>query len=464
MNQGYSLRDYQIKGIERFKENKGRLLCNLVPGSGKTWMSIFLKQYYPFLQKILVFCPSSIKHQWKQEIRRFFPSDNVLVLNGHYKNGFTDSIFLADWIVINYDILAEANPASLMWSDVLSRLQFDLVIIDESHYISSPSALRTQAVQKIVHKIKNRVLLSGTPISTNLENLYTQLNLVDPVTFATEKEYKNKYCSYVIKKIHARGKTIRFKELLPPTQTQISKLKEDMKNDVYVVSKDVVYANLPETTYSTVPCSLPDGIDEEHYDWLRDEKDAKELKELFASEMESIGWQKINATVDFCKQLNDVDDRKVCIVAYNRSIVEELNNRLKSSSVFFYGGMKDSERQKAVQEFIEKPEIKFFIMNCNTITGLDGLNKVCSTIVFCQIPYTWSVFSQCTGRIKRANSTFDKYFAYTMIADEPLDQAVYDAMMNRKSITESLFESENVVDSNKTEQSFIKDVIGRLKR
>ena len=148
-----TLRDYQIRGIERFKENRGKLLCNLVPGSGKTWLSIFLKQYYPFLQKILVFCPSSIKHQWKQEIRRFFPSDNVLVLNGHYKNGFTDSIFLADWIVINYDILAEANPTTLMWSDVLSRIQFDLVIIDESHYISSPTALRTQAVQKIVKKI-----------------------------------------------------------------------------------------------------------------------------------------------------------------------------------------------------------------------------------------------------------------------------------------------------------------------
>lgn len=458
------LRDYQIRGIERFKENKGRLLCNLVPGSGKTWLSIFLKYYYPFIQRVLVLCPSSIKQQWKQEINRIFVSDGVVVLNGHYKNGKADSIFLADWIVINYDILAEANPTSLMWCDVLSRIQFDLVIIDESHYISSPTALRTQAVQQIVKKIKNRILLSGTPISTNLENLYTQLNLVDPVTFATEKEYKNKYCSYVIKKIHARGKTIRFKELLPPTQAQISQLKEDMKNDVYVVNKEEVYKNLPETTYSTVPCSLPDGIEEEHYDWLRDEKNAKELKELFASEMESIGWQKINTTVDFCKQLNDVDDRKVCIVAYNRNIVEELNNRLKSSSVFFYGGMKESDRQKAVSEFINNPEIKFFIMNCNTITGLDGLNKVCSTIVFCQIPYTWAVFDQCVGRIKRANSTFDKYFAYTMISDEPLDQAVYDAMMDRKNITEALFESENAVDTDKTEQSFIRDVLKKLKR
>ena len=188
-----TLRDYQIRGIERFKENKGKLLCNLVPGAGKTILSLYLKHYYPFIQKILVLCPSSIKAQWKQEINRIFPSDDVLILQGHYKYYNTDSIFLADWIVINYDILAEANPTTLMWSDVLSRIQFDLVIIDESHYISSPTALRTQAVQKIVKKIKNRILLSGTPMSTNLENLYTQLNLVNPTMFTTEKEYKNKH-------------------------------------------------------------------------------------------------------------------------------------------------------------------------------------------------------------------------------------------------------------------------------
>lgn len=458
------LRNYQKEAIQKVKDNKGRLLLNMPCGSGKSFTAIFLKHYYPFIQKVLVLCPSSIKQQWKQEINRIFVSDGVVVLNGYYKNGKADSILLADWIVINYDILAEANPTSLMWCDVLSRIQFDLVIIDESHYISSPTALRTQAVQQIVKKIKNRILLSGTPMSTNLENLYTQLNLVNPTLFTTEKEYKDRYCSYVIRKIHARGKTIRFKELLPPTQAQISQLKEDMKNDVYVVNKEEVYKNLPETTYSVIPCNLSDGLDEECYDWLENEKDTKELKKLFASQMESIGSQKINATVDFCKQLNDIDNRKVCIVAYNRSIVEELHNKLKSSSVFFYGGMKESDRQKAVQEFIQNHEIKFFIMNSNTITGLDGLNKVCSTIVFCQIPYTWSVFEQCVGRIKRTNSTFDKYFAYTMIADEPLDQAVYDVMMARKNITEALFESENAIDTDKTEQSFIRDVLKKLKR
>ena len=459
------LRDYQLEAIQKVKENNGKLLMNMCPGAGKTWTAISLKNKFSFIKHVLVICPSSIKEQWKQEIERLCPKDYAQTVYGHYK-GDVDYVLQSDWVVINYDVLGESNAwdSSLTWADVLSRLQFDLLIVDESHYITNPSAIRTQAVQKIASKIKNRVLLSGTPITRNLEDMYTQLNLVNPTMFATEKEYKNKYCSYVIKKIHARGKTVRFKELLPPTKTQIDTLKADMKNDVYIVGKDVVYAHLPETTFSTIPCAIQqDDMRNEINEIIASQyhNDFSTAKTAFADAMRKIGEMKVNETIHFCKELNAIDDRKICIVAFNRIIVEILHSGLRPSSVFFYGGMKDGARQKAVKEFIENPEVKFFIMNCNTITGLDGLNTVCSTIVFCQIPFTWATFDQCVGRIKRANSTFDKYFTYTMVADNDLDRAVYSTMMARKNITDSLFTESD--EDNDSEDGFLKNVIRRLK-
>jgi hypothetical protein len=142
-----------------------------------------------------------------------------------------------------------------------------------------------------------------------------------------------------------------------------------MKDDVYFVSKEVVYSHLPETTYVEVPYS-------ENYNDMRNEinaiisysDDSSKAKATFADAMLKLGEMKLDFTVDFCKQLNDIDDRKICICAYNRSIVEKLHERLLNSSVFFYGGMKEEDRRKAVSEFINNPEIKFFIMNCNTIT------------------------------------------------------------------------------------------------
>ena len=79
-----TLRDYQIEGIKRIKEARGRQLFCLPAGSGKTYLSIFMKSYYPFLQKILICCPSTIKLQWEQEIHRIFPKDKTTILNGHY--------------------------------------------------------------------------------------------------------------------------------------------------------------------------------------------------------------------------------------------------------------------------------------------------------------------------------------------------------------------------------------------
>ena len=463
MEQTFSLRDYQIEGIKRIKEARGRQLFCLPAGSGKTYTAIFMKSYYPFLQKILICCPSSIKLQWEQEIHRIFPKDKTVVLNGHYHKGQADSILSSDWVIINYDILEESNPSYYTWADVLSRVQFDMLIVDESHNIRNSDALRTKGVQKIATKIKNRVLLSGTPMSTNLENLYTQLNLVDATTFPTEKEYKNKYCSYSLEKIFARGKTIRFKKLLPPTKTHLDLLKNDMKNSVYIVSKEQVYQHLNPTTFSDIPCSIDeDEIRDEMKELIKNKDDSKKTKATFAHLMLALGMAKINFTVDFVKQQTEINDEKICIACYNRDVVTTLHDKLKNCSVCYYGEMDNEEKCKSVEAFINDSKIKYMIFNYNCITGLDKLNQVSNTIVFCQIPFTYSTYNQAMGRIKRVNSTFDRYFVYNIIATNDLDKAVFDTMKERQNITEALFANDSTVDGN--EQSFIRDVLKKLKR
>lgn len=457
------LRDYQIEGIKRIKEAHGKQLFCLPAGSGKTWLSIFMKSYYPFLQKILICCPSTIKLQWEQEIHRIYPRDKTTVLNGHYHKGQVDSILSSDWIIINYDILEESNPTYYTWADVLSRVQFDMLIVDESHNIRNSDALRTKGVQKIASKIKNRVLLSGTPMSTNLENLYTQLNLVDATTFPTEKEYKNKYCSYSLEKIFARGKTIRFKKLLPSTKTQLDLLKNDMKNSVYIVSKEQVYSHLNETTFNDIPCSIDeDEIREEMKELIKNKDNSKKAKATFAHLMLALGMAKINFVINFVKEQTEINNEKICIACYNRDVVTTLHDKLKNCSVCYYGEMDNEAKTKSVETFVNDDNVKYMIFNYNCITGLDKLNQVSNTIVFCQIPFTYSAYNQAIGRIKRVNSTFDRYFVYNIIATTDIDKAVFDTMKERQNITEALFENtKNDIDS---ETNFIKSVITKISK
>lgn len=457
------LRDYQLEAIQKVKENNGKVLLCLPPGSGKTYAAIFLKNYYSFLQKILIVCPASIKYQWENAIRYIHSNSNPVVLNGHYKKGSVDEILNNDWVICNYDILDNNKGNTVQWCDVLSRLQFDLLIIDESHFISNSDALRTRAVQKIAHKIKNRVLLSGTPLMSNITNLYTQLNLVNPTKFPTEKEFKEQYCRFIIKKIYARGKWIRFKEMLPSTPQQIELLKKNMEKDVFTVPPSVVYSSLADITYSDIPFIIDDAkINEKIKELFAVRNNTTRAKAVFSDAMMALGMEKVDYVVNFCKEHSEIDNSKMVIIAHNRCVLEELHKRLKDS-VLYYGGMSNENKQKSIKDFVEDSNIHYFIMQEQCATGVNGL-QICNTLVWAQLPFTYATYQQCAYRIKRADSTFDKFFVYNVLSNNPLENAVFDTIKERKGITESLFENTDNMDEVSSESNFIKEVLLKISK
>lgn len=81
-------------------------------------------------------------------------------------------------------IRLEIASYDLVWRrPALADGEWDAVVLDESHYIKSPSAKRTKACLKICSRARYRWILTGTPTSNGqLCNLWSQLAAVDPVT------------------------------------------------------------------------------------------------------------------------------------------------------------------------------------------------------------------------------------------------------------------------------------------
>ena len=73
-----------------------------------------------------------------------------------------------DYIIINYDILKNFHSLDNDEKRDIVNSKFDLVIIDEAHYISNSKAQRTKIVNQITNKIKSVWLLSGTPMTLAL--------------------------------------------------------------------------------------------------------------------------------------------------------------------------------------------------------------------------------------------------------------------------------------------------------
>lgn len=173
---------YQQSAIEFLKET-GCANLWLDPGLGKT--SICLAAHIEFMhhdkRPLLVIAPlRPASTVWPREIKKWkqFEHLSYTVLHGAEKNERFKNIHKRDVVIINYD--------GLKW--LLTKLgnnnPFGCVILDESSMIKSGLTQRFKAVLKLTEKMSRIWLLTGTPASNSLMDVFSpQLVLDKGLTF-----------------------------------------------------------------------------------------------------------------------------------------------------------------------------------------------------------------------------------------------------------------------------------------
>lgn len=125
---------FQRAGIE-YGRQRGNTLYGDDMGLGKTIQVIGRMNVDPSIRKVLIVCPATLKMNWMRELNKW--------LVGKYRIGITSgSRWLgayADVVIINFDIL-ERHAASI------HAMQWDLIAIDEAHYLKNRDAKRTMVM------------------------------------------------------------------------------------------------------------------------------------------------------------------------------------------------------------------------------------------------------------------------------------------------------------------------------
>ena len=149
--------EHQKEAIQKLVENKKFILADDM-GLGKTTSTI-IAALEAGSKKVLIICPATLKINWKREIENY--SDKTIYI-AEGKNFNTD----ADFVITNYDIIKNFHdPKKKDDSQVLAS-KFDLVIVDEAHYIKNATAQRTKLINDIVKNIDRLWLLTGTPMTS----------------------------------------------------------------------------------------------------------------------------------------------------------------------------------------------------------------------------------------------------------------------------------------------------------
>jgi len=176
----------QEAALRVLKQMRGRALLADEVGLGKTIEAgIVLKELLQRQQveNVLIFCPVQLLGQWQSELYDKF--DELFLVVG--RNIDTTLAWYCPRLIAPYQITEHRFHAEEMLAH-----QYDLVILDEAHYLNEPHNWKVLRTIQNLRK-KYFLLLSATPMHNDLRELYNIVTLLRPGHFEDWERFKERF-------------------------------------------------------------------------------------------------------------------------------------------------------------------------------------------------------------------------------------------------------------------------------
>lgn len=232
-----ALRPYQHDAVtwmsQLHRAGLGRLLADDM-GLGKTIMVLTLlakvKEQYGQMPSLVV-APTSVIDVWEEQTKQHFSHLNIVKWHGADRSEQEDSIKNQDIVVTSYALLRRD-------CEMLSKISFRYLILDEAQNVKNPRTESWKSAQRI--HAEQRLALSGTPIENRLLDLYSIIELVTPTVLGSEKIFMRRYGTPI-----SAGSAERMNELRERIRPLILRRK-----------KSDVESDLPPKIESVLHCTM----------------------------------------------------------------------------------------------------------------------------------------------------------------------------------------------------------------
>ena len=175
--------------------SKGVILADEV-GLGKTIEAgiVLSQKWAEGNRKILIIVPSSLRKQWMQELADKFLLPSIISetpsFNKALKQGQVNPFDLKENIVICSYHFARNKE------EYVRMINWDLVIIDEAHRLRNVYRTDNKIAKTIrasIESVRNKVLLTATPLQNSLMELYGLASFIDEHIFGDIKSFKEQF-------------------------------------------------------------------------------------------------------------------------------------------------------------------------------------------------------------------------------------------------------------------------------
>jgi SNF2 family DNA or RNA helicase len=460
---------HQMTALEK-SWNKENFAYFMEMGTGKTKVLIDnLAMLYDKgkVDGALIVAPKGVVKTWyEQELPTHLPNhiENVTVL---WQPNITktqqeklESLFEIDTAlhILIMNVEAFSTDKGVKFASKFLNSHKTLMAVDESTTIKTPTAKRTKNIIDLGKFAKYRRIMTGSPITKNPLDLYTQCEFLDPylLDFASYYSFRNRYAE--MKTMHLRGRSIQvvseFKNLgeLSETVKTFSEriLKEDcldlppkifMKRHVALTADQKrIYNQMKEqalailngkmTTTMTVLTQLMRLHQITCGHFTADDGSTQPVDSNRLNELMSI--------------LDETEGKAIIWANYQLSVGEIIQRIVKEygedSYVHYYGLTSQEDRQDNIRKFQNDPNCRFIIGTPQT--GGYGITLTqAHTVIYYSNSYDLEKRLQSEDRAHRIGQK--KTVTYIdLIAEDTVDEKIVKALRDKINIASEVMGEE----------------------
>lgn len=340
--------NYQAYCMEQIME-KPALGLFLDMGLGKTIITLSAIQQLKYgrfqVNKVLVIAPKKVAEAtWQREAEKW---DNVKRLRISTVLGSESKRIRALNTQADIYIINRENVVWLV-DHYKNSWPFDMVVVDEFSSFKSHSAKRFKALAAIRGHIRRIVGLTGTPSPNGLNDLWSQVYLLD------QGERLGKYYTHFRDRYFEPGKRSRDVIYSYDPKVGADTAIMDAVSDICISMKSEDYLELPDITYDTVPVQLDAKAAKAYTKLERDMvlalNDNEVIDVASAAALSNKLQQLANGAIyDVNKEWHEVHN---CKIDAFMELVEQLNGK---SALVFYNFRHDLER---LTEALKKSKLR----------------------------------------------------------------------------------------------------------
>ncbi|OHT11334.1 F/Y-rich N-terminus family protein [Tritrichomonas foetus] len=238
---GLQLKSYQFDGLNfltnAWFNHRNAILADEM-GLGKTCQTTVFINYLSTVQKIpgpfLIVVPLSTISHWERELADWAPHLKVLSYYGikeRRKYQRIYEMFYPDTQLPKFNVLVTTYQYVTRDVNLFSTIKWRCVVVDEAHRLKNHKSQLINCIRQF--DIDFKLLLTGTPLQNNIEELWTLLNFLDPDAFESMQDFENKFGE-----LKESDQIIQLQSILKPLM--IRRRKNDVEQSIIPLEEIII--------------------------------------------------------------------------------------------------------------------------------------------------------------------------------------------------------------------------------